>query len=187
MYFIHILISPNICTFSDMEPLLHPYPYISIHISALLNMNFLTWRTPKFNIPKILPDALSPTQIEPKEPKWQNILILTMRQVHTYFSSTLPFGALIWVALIWVAFFKRAKIAQPSSNHLKIKPHHVPRMCNLLNFILLSCSLLMYINFIKFVKYAKWQQIKQRPNAIYSIENENCTWKIFPTSKMSVY
>ena len=38
LYFINILLSPNICTFSDMEPFLHPYPIFS----ALLNLNFLT-------------------------------------------------------------------------------------------------------------------------------------------------
>ncbi len=48
-----------------MEPFLHPYPIFS----ALLNLNFVTWRTLKFKVLQILPGTLSPTQNEPKEPK----------------------------------------------------------------------------------------------------------------------
>ncbi len=64
LHFINILLSPYICTFSDTEAFLHPYPIFS----PLLNLNFLTWRTPKFKDPQILPGALFPTQMEPKEP-----------------------------------------------------------------------------------------------------------------------
>ncbi len=69
LHFISILLSPNFCAFSDMEPFLHLYPILS----ALLNLNFLTWRTLKFKVPKILPGTLSPTQIELKEPKRSKI------------------------------------------------------------------------------------------------------------------
>ncbi len=65
LHFINILLSPNFYTFSGTEPFLHLYPIFS----TLLNLNFLTSRTPKLKVPKILPDALSQTQIEPKEPK----------------------------------------------------------------------------------------------------------------------
>ncbi len=65
LHFINILLSPNFCTFSDTEPFLHPYPIFS----TFLNLTFLTKKTPKFKVPEILPGALSPTQIEPKEPK----------------------------------------------------------------------------------------------------------------------
>ncbi len=41
--------------------------------SILSNFNFLTWRIYKFELPKILPGALFPTQIEPKEPKISKI------------------------------------------------------------------------------------------------------------------
>ncbi len=41
-------------TFSDMEPFLHPYPIIS----TLINLNYLTQRTPKFKVRKILPGTL---------------------------------------------------------------------------------------------------------------------------------
>ncbi len=51
------------------EPFLHPYPIFS----TFLNLNFLTWRTPKFKVPEILPSTLSPTWIELKEPKRSNI------------------------------------------------------------------------------------------------------------------
>ena len=69
LHFINILLSPNSYTFSDAEQLLHPY----LIFSALLNLNFLTWRTPKFKVPQILPGTLSTTQSEPKEPKRSQI------------------------------------------------------------------------------------------------------------------
>ncbi len=57
-------------------------------------------------------------QKSPKDPKL--ILIL----LYTYFRKTLPAGALIWLAPIWLTW---AQIAQPTSNHQKtIQCHFVP-------------------------------------------------------------
>ncbi len=90
---------------------------------ALLNLNFLTWRTPIFKVPKIFPHTLSPTQIEPKSPQdLKLILILTKKKMCTYFSFTLPVCALIWLTPIWLPW---AQIAQPTSNNLKSKPRLV--------------------------------------------------------------
>ncbi len=48
LHFIDILLSPNIYTFSDTEPFWCPHPIFS----ALLNLNFLTWRTKNSKFPK---------------------------------------------------------------------------------------------------------------------------------------
>ncbi len=52
-----------------MDLFLHLHPIFS----PLSNLNFLTWGTQKFKLPKILPGTLSPTQIEPKEPERSKI------------------------------------------------------------------------------------------------------------------
>ncbi len=57
-------------------------------------------------------------QKSPKDPK--SILILTMKLLQTYFWKTLPIDALIWLALILLAFSKSSLIGPSSSNHLKI-------------------------------------------------------------------
>ncbi len=69
LQFINILPLPNIYTFKDIDPFLHPHPIFS----TLLNLNFLTSWTQKFQLDKFLPQALSPTQNEPKEPKRSQI------------------------------------------------------------------------------------------------------------------
>ncbi len=113
LYFINILLSPNICTFWNTETFLHPHPIFS----TLPNLNFLTSETQKFKFDKFLPHALSPTQNEPNEPKRSSsILILTMKLLYTYFWKTLPVGALIWLIPIWLIW---AQIVQPTSNHQK--------------------------------------------------------------------
>ena len=68
------------CTFSDMEPFLHPYPIFS----TLPNLNFLTSWTQKFQLYQFLPCALSPTQNKPKEPKrfWINPYLDHKTAVH---------------------------------------------------------------------------------------------------------
>ncbi len=93
-----------------MEPFLHPYPIFSI----LRNLTFLTWRTPKIKVPEILPGALSSTQIEPTEPKRPKIDPYLDHEIgiHMLF-ITLPIGALIWVALIWVTFPSEPKSCNP--------------------------------------------------------------------------
>ncbi len=113
LHFINILLSPNICTFWDMEIFLHPHP-IFLHFqiwtfwpqepknSNLINSFLVPYPQPKMN------------QKSPKDPK--SILILTMKLLYTYFWKMLPIGALIWLALIWLIW---AQIAQPTSNHLK--------------------------------------------------------------------
>ncbi len=96
IYFFH-----QISFFWDTDPFLHPYP----KFSALPNLNFLTWKIQKLELPKILPWTLSPSQIEPKSSKDPKlILVLTMKLLYKYIWLTLPTGALIWVALIWVTF-----------------------------------------------------------------------------------
>ncbi len=60
-----------------MKPFLHPYPIFS----TLLNLNFSTWKTPKFKVPKILPGIPKLNQKSPKDLKL--ILILSMKQMHT--------------------------------------------------------------------------------------------------------
>ncbi len=113
LHFINILLSPNIYAFWDMETFLHSHPIFS----ALLNLTFLTLETQKCKFHKFLPHALSPTHLNQKslkDPK--SILILTMKLLYTYFWKSLPIGALIWLAPIWLIW---AQIAQPTSNHLK--------------------------------------------------------------------
>ena len=115
LYFIDILLSPNIYTFSDIEIFPNPYPIFSI----LWNLNILTSQTKKFQLDKFLPYALSPTQSEPKEPKSSQINPHLNHEtaVHMYtFGRCCLSGALIWLAPIWLAW---AQIAQPTSNHLK--------------------------------------------------------------------
>ncbi len=109
LHFINILPSQKNCTFRDIDPFLDQYPIFSIHP----NLNFLTSWTQKLKLHKFFPRALSLTQNEPKDPK--SILILTMKQVYTYFWKTLPIGDLIWLAVI----SKSSQIMQPTSNHLK--------------------------------------------------------------------
>ncbi len=112
-----ILLSPNICTFWDINPFRHSYPKLSL----LANLNFLTWRTPKFDFPKILPGTLSPTQIKPKEPKRYQIdnhldyetgvHILLVKATHRCFDfSCYHFGR----------FFKKRPLMQPP----QIPAHH---------------------------------------------------------------
>ncbi len=56
-------------------------------------------------------------QKSPKGPK--SILILTMKLLYTYFWKTLPIGALIWLALIWLKSCNPPQIAQK----VEIGPH----------------------------------------------------------------
>ena len=74
-----------------------------------MNPKILTWQIPSSYI---IPNLNKPKS--PKDPK--SILILTMKQVYTYFWNTLPTGTLIWLAPIWLDW---AHIAQPTSNHLE--------------------------------------------------------------------
>ncbi len=46
-----------------------------------------------------------------------------MKLLQTYFWKTLPIGALIWLAPIWLAW---AQISQPTSNHLKSIHKNIP-------------------------------------------------------------
>ncbi len=57
-------------------------------------------------------------QKSPKDTK--SIHILTMKVLLTYYWKTLPTGALIWFALIWLIW---AQNAQPTSNHIKTNWH----------------------------------------------------------------
>ncbi len=79
-HFIKKLLSPFLFTFSDMKLFLHPFPIFS----ALLNLNFLTWNTPKLKVPKILPGTLSPTQIE--------LIELKISQIDPWNCCTHTFG-----------------------------------------------------------------------------------------------
>ncbi len=60
-------------------------------------------------------------QKSPKDP--ESILILTIKLLYTYFWKTLPTGALIWLALIWLAW------AEIMSNHLKILGKDFGQLC----------------------------------------------------------
>ncbi len=96
-----------------MEPFLHLYPIFCV----LSNLNFLTQRTPKFKVPKILPGTLSPTQIEPKEPKRLKI-DHHQTGVHILFINP-AYRCFDMGCFDLGHFFKRAQFAQPSSSHLK--------------------------------------------------------------------
>ncbi len=92
-----------------MQPLKPPYNKLHFikHTSFtkdsnLTNSFFAHYPQPKMN------------QKSPKDPKC--ILFLTIKLLYTYFWKTLPVGALIWLAPIWLTW---AQIAQPTSNHLK--------------------------------------------------------------------
>ncbi len=99
LYFINILLSPNICTFWDTETFIHPHSIFS----ALSNLTFLTSETPKFKFDKFFPCALSPTQNEPKEPKRSQINPhLDYETAVHILLKTLPIGALIWLTPIWL-------------------------------------------------------------------------------------
>ncbi len=123
LHFSNILHSPNFCTFSDTEPFLHLYPVFS----ALLNLNFLTLRTPKFKVPKILPGTLSPTRIELKEPKRSKL------DPHLD-SETAVHILLVKAACRWfdfacsdfTCFFQKLPNLTTSSNHLK----NMPKWCH---------------------------------------------------------
>ncbi len=65
VHFINILPSQKICTFRDMDP----FPYQHHIFSAFPNLNYLTSGTQKFKLYKFLPQALSQSQIEPKQPE----------------------------------------------------------------------------------------------------------------------
>ncbi len=69
LYFINILLSPNICAFWDMETFLHSQPIFS----TLPNLTFMTSETQIFKFDIFLPCILSPTQNEPKEPNRSQI------------------------------------------------------------------------------------------------------------------
>ncbi len=115
-HFIHVLPSPNICTFSDKETFLHPY----LIFSALLNLNLLTWRTPKFKVLQILPGALFPTQIEPKEPKrsWINPHLDNETGVDIL-QEDAAYRCFDLAHTDLAHFFKSSQIIQPTSNHLE--------------------------------------------------------------------
>ncbi len=117
LHFIDLLLSPNVCTFSNMQPFLHLHTIFS----TLLNLNFLTWRNPKFKVPKILPGALSWTQIEPNEPKRSKNDPYLDHETGVH-RCTLPVGALIWVALIWVTFSSKPKSRNPPQITQKRRP-----------------------------------------------------------------
>ncbi len=109
-----------------MEPFPHPYPIFS----ALLNLNLLTQRTPKFKVPKILPGTLSPTQIKPKEPKTPKI--------HPHLNhETAVHILLVKAANRWFDFacsnfthiFQKLPNLATSSNHLKTWRHVLDKWC----------------------------------------------------------
>ena len=90
------------------------YLYISPQIFSPSKFEHCGLKTPKFELPKILIGTLSPTTIVPKQHKnLKLILVLTMTLLYTYFWLTVPA-----CAFIWVPFFKRSLVAQPSSNYL---------------------------------------------------------------------
>ncbi len=113
LHFINILLPPNAKCLYFLR-----YGPISVSIPQFFSPSIFEQY---LNFPKsflIYYPQLKLNQNSPKDPKL--ILFLTMKLLYTYFWLTLPTGALIWVALIWVAFFKRSQIASPPQITYKV-------------------------------------------------------------------
>ncbi len=116
LHSINLLLSPNVCTFSDTEPFLHSYCIFP----TLLNLNFLTWRIPKFKVPKILPGTLSQTQIKLKEPKRSKIdLHLDQKTAEHILLVKAAFRWFDFYSSDFTCFFQKLQNLATYSNHLK--------------------------------------------------------------------
>ncbi len=126
-------LSWNICTVWDTHPFL------------VSNLKFLTWRTQKFDLRKILPGTLSPTQIEPKVPKWSKIDPHLDHETGVHILLVFRYQLLPFQSLFQVPFN-----GATSSNHQKGR-------CIYNCWVLDWCHL--FVHFPKFVQGAKvWPQ-----------------------------
>ena len=89
------------------------------HFLCTSKLDLVDLRSPKIsNLTKSLLVHYPQPKMNQKSPKDPELIFsLTMKLLYTYFWKTLPAGALIWLAPIWLTW---AQIMQPSSNHLKI-------------------------------------------------------------------